>query len=97
MEVSYAIPTQERYASQSYLFIRLILERCFFVQGVPPASVAEWTLEGDGNLDYYDVSLVDGFNIPMTVTNNQGCGVASCPVDLNPDCEIFALIANLIP
>ncbi|KAF8964742.1 thaumatin [Flammula alnicola] len=22
--------------------------------GVPPATVAEWTLQGDGNLDYYD-------------------------------------------
>ncbi|THU84946.1 thaumatin-like protein [Dendrothele bispora CBS 962.96] len=54
--------------------------------GVPPASVAEWTLQGDQNLDYYDVSLVDGFNLPMEVTNNVGCNVASCPADLNPDC-----------
>ena len=32
------------------------------------------------------VSVVDGFNLPMTVDNNQGCGVPSCPVDLNPNC-----------
>jgi hypothetical protein len=24
------------------------------VQGVPPATVAEWTLQGDGNKDFYD-------------------------------------------
>ena len=24
------------------------------VQGVPPATVAEWTLQGDGNRDFYD-------------------------------------------
>ncbi|KAI0761381.1 thaumatin family-domain-containing protein [Trametes elegans] len=54
--------------------------------GVPPASVAEWTLQGDGNRDFYDVSLVDGFNLPMAITNNKGCPVADCPVDLGPNC-----------
>ncbi|KAF5348842.1 hypothetical protein D9756_009712 [Leucocoprinus leucothites] len=56
--------------------------------GVPPASVAEWTLAGasaDG-LDWYDVSLVDGYNLPMKISNNKGCPVAECPVDLGPDC-----------
>lgn len=32
------------------------------------------------------VSLVDGYNLPMSITNNVGCGVADCPVDLGPDC-----------
>ncbi|EKM57115.1 uncharacterized protein PHACADRAFT_254685 [Phanerochaete carnosa HHB-10118-sp] len=54
--------------------------------GVPPATVAEFTLQGNGNLDYYDVSLVDGYNLPMRIDNTQGCGVASCPVDLGPNC-----------
>lgn len=75
--------------------------------GVPPASVAEWTLQGSGNLDFYDgmiitlvrrfiansdncasppVSLVDGYNLPMRITNNVGCPVADCPVDLGPNC-----------
>ncbi|KAF9448441.1 thaumatin-like protein [Macrolepiota fuliginosa MF-IS2] len=54
--------------------------------GVPPASVAEWTLQGDGNRDFYDVSLVDGYNLPMRITNNKGCPVADCPVDLGPNC-----------
>lgn len=54
--------------------------------GVPPASVAEWTLSGSGDLDNYDVSVVDGFNLPMKVSNNVGCPEASCPVNLNPNC-----------
>ncbi|KJA25242.1 hypothetical protein HYPSUDRAFT_418893 [Hypholoma sublateritium FD-334 SS-4] len=54
--------------------------------GVPPATVAEWTLQGDGNKDFYDVSLVDGYNLPMRINNDQGCPVADCPVDLGPNC-----------
>ncbi|KZT26175.1 thaumatin-like protein [Neolentinus lepideus HHB14362 ss-1] len=54
--------------------------------GVPPATVAEWTLQGDGNKDYYDISLVDGYNLPARIDNNQNCGVPSCPVDLGPNC-----------
>ncbi|KIP10799.1 hypothetical protein PHLGIDRAFT_115150 [Phlebiopsis gigantea 11061_1 CR5-6] len=54
--------------------------------GVPPATVAEFTLQGDGNLDYYDVSLVDGYNLPVRIDNNVGCGIPSCPVDLGPNC-----------
>ncbi|KAA1471977.1 thaumatin-like protein [Dentipellis sp. KUC8613] len=54
--------------------------------GVPPASVAEWTLQGDGNWDFYDISLVDGFNLPMSITNNTNCPLADFPVDLGPNC-----------
>ncbi|KAN0084304.1 Thaumatin [Tylopilus felleus] len=53
--------------------------------GVPPASLAEFTL-GSNGLDYYDVSLVDGYNLPLAITNNVGCGIADCPVDLGPNC-----------
>ncbi|KAG7100254.1 hypothetical protein E1B28_002026 [Marasmius oreades] len=52
--------------------------------GTPPAAVAEWTLQGDR--DFYDVSLVDGSNVPMSITNDVGCPIADCPVDLNGDC-----------
>ncbi|KAK1217202.1 hypothetical protein PQX77_020155 [Marasmius sp. AFHP31] len=54
--------------------------------GVPPVTLAEWTLQGDGNQDFYDVSLVDGFNLPMVITNSGGCDTAGCSNDLNPDC-----------
>jgi len=56
--------------------------------GVPPVSLAEFTLSAgsSGTTDYYDVSLVDGSNIPIKIDNTGGCPVASCPVDLNPNC-----------
>lgn len=54
--------------------------------GVPPASVAEWTLSGSGNQDFYDTSLVDGYNLPLSITNNVGCPIADCAVDLGPGC-----------
>ncbi|KAJ3556649.1 hypothetical protein NP233_g6777 [Leucocoprinus birnbaumii] len=56
--------------------------------GVPPATVAEFTLGGgsaDG-LDWYDVSLVDGYNLPMRIDNTAGCGIPKCAVDLGPNC-----------
>ncbi|PAV18274.1 thaumatin [Pyrrhoderma noxium] len=54
--------------------------------GVPPTSLAEWTLTAAGNKDFYDVSLVDGFDLPMSITNNKGCPVADCSRDLNANC-----------
>ncbi|KAG8694130.1 hypothetical protein FRC11_002414, partial [Ceratobasidium sp. 423] len=53
---------------------------------VPPASVAEWTLSAGDGQDWYDVSLVDGYNLPMRISNNVGCPVAECAVDLGPNC-----------
>ncbi|KAI8137804.1 thaumatin [Fennellomyces sp. T-0311] len=32
-----------------------------------PASLAEFTLKGHGGNDYYDVSFVDGYNIPIRI------------------------------
>ena len=55
--------------------------------GVPPATLAEFTLSGSGGLDYYDVSLVDGYNLPLQITPSvSSCHPAGCDVDLGPDC-----------
>lgn len=54
--------------------------------GVPPLTLAEFTLSGDGGRDFYDVSLVDGANIPMSIVPSVDCEVADCPVDLGPEC-----------
>lgn len=32
------------------------------------------------------VSLVDGYNLPIAITNNVNCEVAGCAVDLGPNC-----------
>ena len=35
--------------------------------GQTPASLAEFTLNGHGGQDYYDVSLVDGYNLMISI------------------------------
>lgn len=52
------------------------------VSGRPPATLAEYTL---GNPDYIDVSLVDGFNLPMSFQCGAGKG-PSCAADVNAQC-----------
>lgn len=37
---------------------------CHGAGATPPATLAEFTLDGDGGKDFYDVSLVDGYNLP---------------------------------
>ncbi|KAF2303171.1 hypothetical protein GH714_014341 [Hevea brasiliensis] len=58
--------------------------------GVPPSTMVEMTLGSSTSpLHFYDVSLVDGFNLPVSmapVGGGIGCGVASCEVDLNICC-----------
>uniref|UniRef100_A0ACD5X2E7 Uncharacterized protein n=1 Tax=Avena sativa TaxID=4498 RepID=A0ACD5X2E7_AVESA len=70
------------------------------VSGTPPATLAEFSL-GD-ELDYYDVSVVDGFNVPMFFgCHDDGapairCMDPSCP-DANhhaDDGKIRTCIAN---
>lgn len=46
-------------------------------------------------LHYYDVSLVDGFNIPVAMTpvgGGAGCGVAACETDLNACCPLNLVV-----
>ncbi|VFQ75512.1 unnamed protein product [Cuscuta campestris] len=55
----------------------------------PPATLAEFTLNGSGGQDFYDVSLVDGYNLPMQVAPKGGtgsCSVTDCPADVNSVC-----------
>ena len=43
--------------------------------GAPPATLQEWTLDapsGNGPIDYYDGSLVDGWSVPMKMTPVAG-------------------------
>ncbi|KAG6484709.1 pathogenesis-related thaumatin-like protein 3.5 [Zingiber officinale] len=63
------------------------------VGGVPPVSLAEFTLGGGGNgaaKDFYDVSLVDGYNIGIGIRPSaaagDNCRYAGCVADLNAQC-----------
>ncbi|EYU38795.1 hypothetical protein ABFS82_03G071100 [Erythranthe guttata] len=57
---------------------------------VPPATLAEFTVgSGSAALDFYDVSLVDGYNLPMVVQPVGGsgnCSLTGCAADLNRIC-----------
>ncbi|KAK1325480.1 Thaumatin-like protein 1 [Acorus calamus] len=55
----------------------------------PPATLAEFTLAGADGLDFYDVSLVDGYNLPILVAPRGGsgnCSSTGCLADLNGAC-----------
>ncbi|KAL8266971.1 hypothetical protein R6Q59_004315 [Mikania micrantha] len=56
--------------------------------GTPPNTLAEYGLNQFNNLDFFDISLVDGFNVPLSFTpNSGGCtrGI-SCTADINGQC-----------
>ncbi|CAL5035684.1 unnamed protein product [Urochloa decumbens] len=58
----------------------------------PPVTLAEITLAapGSGGQDFYDVSLVDGFNVPVRIAPSGGgggdCRPAACAGDVNAMC-----------
>ncbi|KAL2346239.1 hypothetical protein Fmac_000239 [Flemingia macrophylla] len=56
----------------------------------PPTTLAEFTLDGVGGQDFFDVSLVDGYNIAMVVTPQGGsgekCTTTGCVGDVNGVC-----------
>ncbi|KAK8280276.1 hypothetical protein V6Z12_D09G165200 [Gossypium hirsutum] len=58
--------------------------------GAPPATLAEFTIAANGGQDYYDVSLVDGFNLPLSITPQGGsgpnCTSTSCAANVNSAC-----------
>ncbi|OAY22623.1 thaumatin-like protein 1 [Manihot esculenta] len=54
----------------------------------PPATLAEFTI-GSSTQDFYDVSLVDGYNLPMIVEPSGGSGnclSTGCITNLNQQC-----------
>ncbi|CAL1398301.1 unnamed protein product [Linum trigynum] len=62
---------------------------CNGAGGIPPATLLEFTLNGNSNgIDFYDVSLVDGFNLPVSVQplGNYSCNATSCAGDVNGVC-----------
>uniref|UniRef100_A0ACD5ZCT1 Uncharacterized protein n=1 Tax=Avena sativa TaxID=4498 RepID=A0ACD5ZCT1_AVESA len=64
---------------------------CNGAGGTPPATLAEITLAATPTaLDFYDVSLVDGYNVAIAMTPYHGSGAnclaAGCVSDLNSVC-----------
>ncbi|KAF9592385.1 hypothetical protein IFM89_014555 [Coptis chinensis] len=55
--------------------------------GRAPNTLAEYALNQDRNNDFYDISLVDGFNIPMDFSpTTGGCRSLRCASDINGPC-----------
>ncbi|KAH0705424.1 hypothetical protein KY290_010117 [Solanum tuberosum] len=55
--------------------------------GSPPNTLAEFALNQPNNLDFVDISLVDGFNIPMEFSPiNGGCRNLLCNAPINDQC-----------
>ncbi|XP_020588842.1 thaumatin-like protein 1b isoform X2 [Phalaenopsis equestris] len=59
----------------------------------PPATLAEFTLNGSDGMDFFDVSLVDGYNLPLLVIPEGGrCGSTGCLVDVTEVCPPELLV-----
>ncbi|KAL3844991.1 hypothetical protein ACJIZ3_002394 [Penstemon smallii] len=73
---------------------------CIGGGAAPPATLAEFTLNGANGLDFYDVSLVDGYNLPMLVVPQGGvggnCTTTGCVADLNGECPAELRVANVV-
>ncbi|XP_009400349.2 thaumatin-like protein 1 isoform X1 [Musa acuminata AAA Group] len=60
---------------------------CNGAGAAPPATLAEFTLASSSAAqDFYDVSLVDGYNLPVLVEASRGCAAAGCVVDMSTRC-----------
>lgn len=66
-------------------------------RGGQPASLAEFLLFDDAGKDFYDVSLVDAFNLPIGIAPSKGsvdasqvsgqtCGAPTCATDIDSLC-----------
>lgn len=64
--------------------------------GSPPNTLAEFALDQFNDLDFFDVSLVDGFNIPMEFTpTSNGCSRGiRCAADINGQCPKVLKVAG---
>lgn len=72
---------------------------CGGAWGALPATLAEFKLDGWQGLDFYDISLVDGYNLPVTIAtsagdNHFGCEGATCLPDLNAICPAELQVKN---
>jgi hypothetical protein len=58
------------------------------VSGQTPATLAEYTTGTGGAQDFYDISLVDGFNLPMDFSCSTGVNL-HCPASGCTDAYLY--------
>nr|GME07516.1 osmotin-like protein [Ipomoea batatas] len=59
--------------------------------GKPPNTIAEFGINQPNNTDFFDISLLEGFNIPMSLTptnatTDDKCHSISCTADIVAQC-----------
>ncbi|KAK8495163.1 hypothetical protein V6N11_049814 [Hibiscus sabdariffa] len=62
---------------------------CNGAGGIPPVTLAEFTLAANNGQDFFDISLVDGFNLPLSIApqlGSGGCTPVSCTANMNAVC-----------
>ncbi|GMH31109.1 hypothetical protein Nepgr_032952 [Nepenthes gracilis] len=71
---------------------------CNGLIGTPPATLVEISLHADKNTpSYYDVSLVDGYNLPVSITTwpaSSACSIRGCLKDLKSVCPAELEVVN---
>jgi hypothetical protein len=62
--------------------------QCNGAGGQVPSTLAEFTLGGAGGKDFFDISNVDGFNVPLQIAPHgaAGCRAVTCAADINAAC-----------
>lgn len=59
---------------------------CGGIGATPPASLFEITMGQGDEKDFYDVSFVDGYNLPLVAAPrgvDSGCNATGCATDIN--------------
>ncbi|KAK3227776.1 hypothetical protein Dsin_007638 [Dipteronia sinensis] len=71
---------------------------CNGLIGTPPVTLVEITVQADKTkLSFYDVSLVDGYNLPVKVTTKQAspnCTIKGCVKNLKSSCPQELQVLN---
>lgn len=70
---------------------------CDGMGATPPASLFEITLGAGDQKDFYDVSLVDGYNLPLVAAPRgvpSGCNATGCVSNVNMG-EIYFIVKTI--
>ncbi|XP_052184971.1 pathogenesis-related thaumatin-like protein 3.5 isoform X2 [Diospyros lotus] len=64
--------------------------QCDGIGAAPPVSLFEITLGTGDQMDFYDVSMVDGYNLPLVASPQTavsgGCNATGCVANINMGC-----------
>lgn len=70
---------------------------CDRLYGKPPVTLVQFSLQGQGKPDSYDVSLVDGYNLPVSVEARSAhtkCSIGGCFKNVNSLCPKELKVLN---